>query len=54
MGRRRSQSACAAEIRMRRSLEMGGNEQAWAGQESFECGRQASGRAAGALAQALR
>ena len=47
-------AACAAEIRMRRSLEMGGNEQAWAGQESFECGRQASGRAAGAAGAGAR
>ena len=33
---------------MRRSLEMGGDEQARARQDYFECGRQASGRAAGA------
>ena len=41
-------AACAGEIRMRRSLEMGGDEQARARQDYFECGRQASGRAAGA------
>ena len=54
MGRRRSQSRHA---RPRSAcgvlLEMGGNEQAWAGQESFECGRQAAAAgAAGAGASA--